>query len=134
MASSVWKPPRSQFDPALYGLKITDLGPFRAGRADVLRALALEETTYGWAVEMILKGALSGFRVDGSTCKLLSAYRKIEDQRHTEGHGRRRLVHSWLNVRYYFPRRKPEISRVPLNGVLIFNGIFKRDGGTTACS
>lgn len=47
----------------LYGLEITDLGPFRAGRADVLRALALEETTYGWAVEMILKGALSGFRV-----------------------------------------------------------------------
>jgi len=47
----------------LYGLKITDLGPFRAGRADVLRSLALEEATYGWAVEMILKGALAGFRV-----------------------------------------------------------------------
>jgi glycosyltransferase involved in cell wall biosynthesis len=47
----------------LYGLDITDLGPFRAGRADVLRALALEETTYGWAVEMILKGAMAGFRV-----------------------------------------------------------------------
>jgi glycosyltransferase involved in cell wall biosynthesis len=47
----------------LYRLKISDLGPFRAGRADVLRALALEETTYGWAVEMILKGALAGFRV-----------------------------------------------------------------------
>jgi glycosyltransferase involved in cell wall biosynthesis len=47
----------------LYGLKISDLGPFRAGRADVLRALALEETTYGWAVEMILKGALAGLRV-----------------------------------------------------------------------
>src|SRR5277367_6806237 len=47
----------------LYGLKISDLGPFRAGRADVLRALELEETTYGWAVEMILKGALAGFRV-----------------------------------------------------------------------
>jgi glycosyltransferase involved in cell wall biosynthesis len=47
----------------LYGLEISDLGPFRAGRADVLRALALEETTYGWAVEMILKGALAGFRV-----------------------------------------------------------------------
>ena len=47
----------------LYGLKISDLGPFRAGRADVLRSLALEETTYGWAVEMILKGALAGFRV-----------------------------------------------------------------------
>ena len=47
----------------LYGLKITDLGPFRAARTDVLRALALEETTYGWAVEMILKGALVGYRV-----------------------------------------------------------------------
>ena len=47
----------------LYGLKITDLGPFRAGRAEVLRALALEETTDGWAVEMILKGTLAGFRV-----------------------------------------------------------------------
>jgi glycosyltransferase involved in cell wall biosynthesis len=47
----------------LYGLKISDLGPFRAARADVLRELALEEATYGWAVEMILKGALRGFRI-----------------------------------------------------------------------
>src|SRR5437763_2965710 len=47
----------------LYRLEITDLGPFRAARADVLRALTLEETTYGWAVEMILKGARAGFRV-----------------------------------------------------------------------
>lgn len=47
----------------LYGVKISDLGPFRAARADVLRELALEEATYGWAVEMILKGALQGFRI-----------------------------------------------------------------------
>jgi glycosyltransferase involved in cell wall biosynthesis len=47
----------------LYGLKITDLGPFRAGRASVLRTLELEEATYGWAVEMILKAALAGFRI-----------------------------------------------------------------------
>jgi glycosyltransferase involved in cell wall biosynthesis len=47
----------------LYRLEISDLGPFRAARADVLHALALEETTYGWAVEMILKGALAGFRI-----------------------------------------------------------------------
>jgi glycosyltransferase involved in cell wall biosynthesis len=47
----------------LYGLRINDLGPFRAARAEVLRELALEETTYGWAVEMILKGALRGFRI-----------------------------------------------------------------------
>jgi len=47
----------------LYGVKLTDLGPFRAARAEVIRELALEETTYGWAVEIILKGALSGFRI-----------------------------------------------------------------------
>jgi uncharacterized protein len=48
---------------SLYGPKISDLGPFRAARADVLHALALKETTYGWAVEMILKGAVRGFRI-----------------------------------------------------------------------
>jgi glycosyltransferase involved in cell wall biosynthesis len=48
---------------SLYGLRISDLGPFRAARADVLRVLALEETTFGWAVEMILKGAVRGFRI-----------------------------------------------------------------------
>ncbi|HTS60374.1 MAG TPA: glycosyltransferase family 2 protein [Candidatus Acidoferrales bacterium] len=47
----------------LFGQHITDLGPFRAARAEVVRQLALEETTYGWAVEMILKGALQGYRV-----------------------------------------------------------------------
>ena len=47
----------------LYGVKVSDLGPFRACRSDVLRALALEEATYGWAVEMILKGAIAGFRI-----------------------------------------------------------------------
>jgi glycosyltransferase involved in cell wall biosynthesis len=46
----------------LYGVQISDLGPFRAGRAEVIRALALEEDTYGWAVEMILKAAIGGFR------------------------------------------------------------------------
>jgi len=47
----------------LFGQRLTDLGPFRAARADVLETLALEETTYGWAVEMILKGALHGYRI-----------------------------------------------------------------------
>ena len=47
----------------LYRVNITDLGPFRAARADALHALALEEHTYGWAVEMIVKGAVAGFRI-----------------------------------------------------------------------
>jgi len=47
----------------LFGQPLSDLGPFRAARAHVLRTLALEETTYGWAVEMILKGAIQGYRI-----------------------------------------------------------------------
>jgi glycosyltransferase involved in cell wall biosynthesis len=47
----------------LYHVTITDLGPFRAARAEVLRELALEQATYGWAVEIVLKGALQGFRI-----------------------------------------------------------------------
>ena len=47
----------------LYGVRITDLGPFRAARAETIRALRLRETGYGWAVELILRGALAGARV-----------------------------------------------------------------------
>jgi glycosyltransferase involved in cell wall biosynthesis len=46
-----------------YGLRISDLGPFRAARTDILRGLSLEEDTYGWAVEMILKGAQKNLRI-----------------------------------------------------------------------
>lgn len=75
-----------------YGLSIRDLGPFRAGRADVLRALALEEATYGWAVEMILKGALAGFRI---VAVPVSYYPRIGKSKigGTEGDNRGDVVH-----------------------------------------
>jgi glycosyltransferase involved in cell wall biosynthesis len=47
----------------LYGVPLTDLGPFRAARADVLYAMELREPGYGWAVEMILRGALQRARI-----------------------------------------------------------------------
>ena len=40
-----------------FGVRITDLGPFHAIRADVLRQLHMREMTYGWTVEMIVKAA-----------------------------------------------------------------------------
>ncbi len=48
---------------ALYRVRLTDLGPFRAARHDVLRALALRQPTYGWAVELPTRGARRGYRV-----------------------------------------------------------------------
>ena len=45
------------------GVHLTDLGPFRAARYDALIALGLQESTYGWPVEMIVKGARRGLRI-----------------------------------------------------------------------
>jgi len=90
----------------LYGVNITDLGPFRAARADVLRALALRETTYGWAVEIILKGALAGFRVVEVP---VSYYPRIGKSK-ISGTLKGTLGAGWfilsLIVRYYFRHRR----------------------------
>lgn len=39
----------------LYGLKITDLGPYRAVRCTTLKAISLIEMTYGYPTEMMVK-------------------------------------------------------------------------------
>lgn len=41
----------------LYGAQFTDLGPFRAIRATALQRIGMQDTTYGWTVEMQLKAA-----------------------------------------------------------------------------
>jgi glycosyltransferase involved in cell wall biosynthesis len=90
----------------LYARRITDLGPFRAARADVLRQLALREATYGWAVEMILKGALGGFRIVEVP---VSYYPRIGKSK-ISGTLRGTIGAAWFIlsriVRYYFGRRK----------------------------
>ena len=47
----------------LYGLRLTDLGPFRVMRRDLLNTLDMREMTYGWPVEMIVKAARHGARI-----------------------------------------------------------------------
>jgi hypothetical protein len=47
----------------LYGLKVTDLGPFRAIRAGVLAQFQMQEMTYGWPTEMMVKAARHGAHV-----------------------------------------------------------------------
>lgn len=45
----------------LFGSKFTDLGPFRAIKYHKLLALAMEDKTYGWTVEMQLKALKKDF-------------------------------------------------------------------------
>jgi glycosyltransferase involved in cell wall biosynthesis len=47
----------------LYGLRLTDIGPFRAIPARALRELGMEHETYGWPVEMVVKAARRGYRI-----------------------------------------------------------------------
>lgn len=47
----------------LYGVRSTDMGPFRAIRRDALDSLQLREETYGWPLEMQMKAARSRLRI-----------------------------------------------------------------------
>jgi len=47
----------------LYGARLTDLGPTRAIRRDALLALDMQEMTYGWSTEMLVKALRAGYFV-----------------------------------------------------------------------
>lgn len=47
----------------LYGVRYTDMCPFRAIRRDALAKLGMREQTYGWNLEMQMKAARAGLRI-----------------------------------------------------------------------
>jgi glycosyltransferase involved in cell wall biosynthesis len=47
----------------LYGVRLTDVGPFRVIRRRDLLRLGMAEPTYGWPVEMIARAARGGLRI-----------------------------------------------------------------------
>ncbi len=47
----------------LYGVRVSDLAPFRAIRSTLLKRLDMQERTFGWSVEMMVKAALAGGRI-----------------------------------------------------------------------
>jgi glycosyltransferase involved in cell wall biosynthesis len=47
----------------LYGVRYTDMGPFRAIRRDALLSLGMREMTYGWPVEMQMRAARARMRI-----------------------------------------------------------------------
>ncbi len=47
----------------LYGLHVSDLGPYRAIRRDVLLSLNMREMTFGWPQEMLVKSARRRYRI-----------------------------------------------------------------------
>jgi len=55
-----------------YRVKFSDLGPFRAIRADSLKSLKMSDKTYGWTIEMQIKAAKHKLRF----CEIPVSYRK----------------------------------------------------------
>jgi glycosyltransferase involved in cell wall biosynthesis len=47
----------------VYGVRFTDMSPFRAMRATQLRTLGMREETYGWNLEMQMRVAAAGLRI-----------------------------------------------------------------------
>lgn len=47
----------------LYGTNVYDIGSFRAIHRDVLEALQMQERTFGWPVEMLVKAARAHYRI-----------------------------------------------------------------------
>jgi glycosyltransferase involved in cell wall biosynthesis len=49
---------------ALYGVRYSDMCAFRAISREALRGLDMREMTYGWNIEMQMKAARAGLRID----------------------------------------------------------------------
>jgi len=47
----------------LYGVRYSDMCPFRAIRRDALQSLGMVEETYGWNLEMQMRAAKAGLRI-----------------------------------------------------------------------
>ena len=47
----------------LYRIPVTDLGPYRAIKADLLQDLHMQQMTFGWPTEMMVKAARQGARI-----------------------------------------------------------------------
>jgi glycosyltransferase involved in cell wall biosynthesis len=46
------------------GLRLQDIGPMRAARRDDLLGLGLQDRRFGWPLEMVLRAADAGWRID----------------------------------------------------------------------
>ncbi len=50
----------ARFMRSVYKVQITDIGSFRAIRKDLLLSLGMEQMTFGWPIEMLVKAARHG--------------------------------------------------------------------------
>ena len=95
----------------IYGAQVTDLGPLRAIRRRDLLALEMQEMTYGWSVEMMVKAFRAGYRY----CEVpVSYHRRVGDSK-VSGTLRGSLRAGWciLSTTLRYARWAPRQQLVP---------------------
>ena len=63
-----------------WGVRYTDLGPFRAIRYDSLKSLGMSDRDFGWTVEMQIKAARAGTSFEEVPVPLSPANRRQQNQ------------------------------------------------------
>lgn len=85
-----------------YGLAITDIGSFKAIRRSLLLSLDMQQMTYGWPAEMLVKAAKRGARI----VEVPVSYRRRIGVSKVSGTIRGSLLAAyymlWLPLRYLF--------------------------------
>ena len=76
-----------------FGLRLSDDGPFRAVRTELLETLRLEERAYAFPTEMAVKARLAGARIAHPRHPLPLARRRVQDRRHVARVRARRARH-----------------------------------------
>ena len=92
----------------LYGIAVTDMGPFRTIRRADLLALDMHEMTYGWSVEMMVKAARAGLRYH----EVPVSYRRRIGLSKVAGTVRGSLLAGWciLSTTFRYARWTPPVS------------------------
>jgi glycosyltransferase involved in cell wall biosynthesis len=95
----------------LFGVRVTDIGPFRVIRKRELLALGMREMTYGWSVEMIARASQAGLRIEEvpvSYRKRAGGASKVSGNLRASIRAGYRIVVTILRCRMGpFPRLKP---------------------------
>jgi glycosyltransferase involved in cell wall biosynthesis len=82
-----------------YGVRFTDLSPFRAIRRDHLEALGMSDTTYGWNLEMQMRLAARGLQIREVP---VDCRRRIGGESKVSGNVRAALPAALVIVRTFF--------------------------------
>ena len=87
----------------LYGVRVSDLPPYRVIRRADLARLGMAEMTYGWPVEMIARAAQRGLRVQEvpvSCRRRAGGVSKVSGNAKASLHAGYRIVRAILRVRF----------------------------------